>query len=557
MSKDGIGSKRLQRVADTAARKEAAAPLFASGKEVKAENTVALLEAVIRAGDILNIEGNNQKQADFLADCLNQVDPAKIHDLHMVQSAVPLPSHLDLFEKGIAKKLDFAFGGPQAGRVADFLSKGKLELGAIHTYLELFGRYFLDLTPKVSLICAYKGDRKGNLYTGFNTEDTPAIVEATKFRQGIVIAQVNEIVDELPRVDIPGDWVDAVIQSPQPFFIEPLFTRDPALITDNQILLAMLCLKGIYGEYNVSSMNHGIGFLTSAIELLLPTYGEELGLKGKCCTHMILNPHPTMIPAIESDWVDTIHCFGGELGMEDYVASRPDVFFIGPDGTLRSNRAFAQTAGHYAIDMFIGGTLQIDKYGNSSTATAGRVAGFGGAPNMGCDAKGRRHPSGAWLKCGSEIPTLDEQIGTMPRGKRLVVQGVETFGEGRKPAFVEELDAWQLARDANLDLPPVMIYGDDLTHVVTEEGIAYLNRCPDMETRMAAIRAVAGYTDIGLAAKPDETRRLREANIVKTPKDLGVDPARASRELLAAKNMRDLVTWSGGLYNPPARFRNW
>lgn len=542
---------------DTAERLAAAGQFIGAGKRVEAKDVVALLEAVIRPGDRVNIEGNNQKQADFLADCLLKVDKGKIHDLHMVQSAVPLPAHLDLFEQGIAKKLDFAFGGPQAGRVAKFIREGKLELGAIHTYLELFARYFLDLTPRVSLICAFEADREGNLYTGFNTEDTPVIVEATKFRQGIVIAQVNKIVDKLPRVDIPAGWIDAVVESPRPFFVEPLFTRDPALITDNQILLGMLCLKGIYAEYGVQRINHGIGFLTSAIELMLPTYGEELGLKGKACTHMILNPHPTMIPAIEEGWVDTIHCFGGELGMEKYVAARPDVFFVGPDGTLRSNRAFAQTAGHYALDMFIGGTLQIDPYGNSSTATANRVAGFGGAPNMGCDAKGRRHVSGSWLKCGQELPSMPEHIGTMPRGKRLVVQGIETFGEGREPAFVEELDAWQLAKNAKLDLPPVMIYGDDVTHIVTEEGIAYLSRCKDMDARMAAIRAVAGYTPLGLKAKADETRALRDAKIVMTPEDLGVDRDRATRDMLAAKNIRDLVTWSGGLYEPPARFRNW
>ena len=542
---------------DTAERMASASRFIGNGKRVEPKDIVGLLEAVIRPGDRVNIEGNNQKQADFLAESLLKVDKSKVHDLHMVQSAVPLAAHLDLFEAGIAKKLDFAFGGPQAGRVAKFIKEGKLELGAIHTYLELFGRYFLDLTPKVSLICAFEADREGNLYTGFNTEDTPVIVEATKFRQGIVIAQVNKIVDKLPRIDIPAGWIDAVVESPRPFFVEPLFTRDPALITENQILLAMLSLKGIYAEYNVSSMNHGIGFLTSAIELMLPTYGEELGLKGKCCTHMILNPHPTMIPAIEEGWVDTIHCFGGELGMEKYVAARPDVFFIGPDGTLRSNRAYAQTAGHYAIDMFIGGTLQIDPWGNSSTATANRVAGFGGAPNMGCDAKGRRHSTPAWLKCGEELPCMEDQIGKMPRGKRLVVQGVETFGEGREPTFVAELDAWALAKNAGIALPPVMIYGDDVTHIVTEEGIAYLSRCKDMDTRMAAIQAVAGYTEIGLKAKPETTRRLRDAKIVQTPEDLGVDRDRATRDLLAAKNMRELVNWSGGLYEPPARFRNW
>ena len=68
----------------------------------------------------------------------------------MVQSVLTLPEHLDVFEKGIARKLDFSFSGPQAGRIAELLNAGKLDLGAIHTYLELYGRYFLDLTPRVA-----------------------------------------------------------------------------------------------------------------------------------------------------------------------------------------------------------------------------------------------------------------------------------------------------------------------------------------------------------------------------------------------------------------------
>ena len=358
-------------------------------------------------------------------------------------------------------------------------------------------------------------------------------------------------------MDIPGDWVDMVIESPKPFFLEPLFTRDPGAITDTQVLMAMMAIKGIYAEYGVKRLNHGLGFNTAAIELLLPTYGEELGLKGKICTEWALNPHPTMIPAIESGWVKSIHCFGGELGMQRYCEARGDVFFLGPDGTMRSNRAFSQTAGHYAIDMFIGGTLQIDKYGNSSTATANRVAGFGGAPNMGCDAKGRRHPTEAWLKCGAEFDSQSDYLGNMPRGKRLVVQLVETFGEKMAPVFVNELDAWKLAKNAKLPLPPVMIYSDDLTHIVTEEGIAFLHKCRGLEERKAAIRGVAGLTEVGLAAKPSETNMLREKGIIKTIGDLGIDISRANRSLLAAKNIRELVDWSGGLYDPPARFRNW
>ena len=542
---------------DTKARIEAAAPYSKNGKIVGAENAVALLETVIKPYDKVNIEGNNQKQADFLAKCLCEVNVEKVHDLHMVQSVLTLPEHLDVFEKGIAKKLDMSFSGPQAGRIAEFLRDGKLELGAIHTYLELYGRYFVDLTPRVALIVATMADANGNLFTGFSTEDTPAIVEATKFRQGIVIAQVNEIVEKLPRVDIPGDWVDFVVRSPKPFYIEPLFTRDPALITDAQVLKGMMALKGIYAEYGIKSMNHGIGFDTAAIELLLPTYGEELGLKGKICTNFILNPHPSLIPAIECGWVESVHCFGGELGMEDYVAARSDIFFVGPDGSMRSNRAFSQTAGHYAVDMFIGGTLQIDPYGNSSTATANRVAGFGGAPNMGCDPKGRRHSTEAWLKCGDEYSKSSELWGTVRRGKRLVVQIAETFREKLAPGFVEELDAFALAKNAKLPIEPVMIYGDDLTHVITEDGIAYLHKCQNMEERTAAIRGIAGFTEVGLKADPKMTAKLRKCGVIKTTDDLGIDITKATRSMLAAKNVHDLVVWSKGLYNPPARFRNW
>src|SRR5580692_5394999 len=168
---------------------------YARGKRVEAPDATALLEAVLIPGDRVCLEGDNQKQADLLAAALSAVDNRKIHDLHMVQSGVVLPEHLDVFERGIAKRLDYSYSAPQAQRIAELLFGGKIELGAVHTYLELFARYFIDLTPQVALVVAVSADRQGNLYTGPNTEDTPAIVEATAFKDGIVIAQVNEIVD--------------------------------------------------------------------------------------------------------------------------------------------------------------------------------------------------------------------------------------------------------------------------------------------------------------------------------------------------------------------------
>ncbi|WP_182656120.1 malonate decarboxylase subunit alpha [Stenotrophomonas lacuserhaii] len=534
--------QRLQRAAEAGLQ-----------REVPHTRVIDLFEAVIEPGDRVCLEGNNQKQADFLAESLAQVNPERVRDLHMVQSVLSLPSHLDVFERGIAKRLDFSFSGPQGARLAGLVAEGRIDIGAIHTYLELFGRYFIDLTPKIALVAAQAADRHGNLYTGPNTEDTPVIVEATAFGGGIVIAQVNEIVDTLPRVDIPADWVDFVTLAPRPNYIEPLFTRDPAKISEIQVLMAMMAIKGIYAEYGVQRLNHGIGFDTAAIELLLPTYAESLGLKGKIGSHWALNPHPALIPAIESGFVKSVHSFGSELGMEKYIQARPDVFFTGADGSMRSNRAFSQTAGLYACDMFIGSTLQIDLQGNSSTATRDRIAGFGGAPNMGSDARGRRHASPAWLKAGQQAALP----GQMPRGRKLVVQMVETFREHMAPAFVDRLDAWELAERANMPLPPVMIYGDDVTHILTEEGIANLLLCRTPEEREQAIRGVAGYTAVGMARDKAMVENLRDRGVIRRAEDLGVRSRDASRDLLAARSVKDLVHWSGGLYDPPKRFRNW
>ncbi|MGE5652614.1 malonate decarboxylase subunit alpha [Noviherbaspirillum sp. UKPF54] len=551
---DRIWNTQQTNRAERLGRARAALGPALTGKLCATDKITELLHQVLEPGDRVCLEGNNQKQADFLSKALASLDAQRVNRLHMLLSVIALPEHLDVFERGIASKLDFSFSGPQAGRLAKLASSGKLNIGAIHTYLELFGRYFVDLTPRVCLIAAQAADRNGNLYTGPNTEDTPAIVEATAFKSGIVIAQVNEVVDTLPRVDIPADWVDFVVAAPTPHYIEPLFTRDPAQISEIQVLMAMMAIKGIYAEYQVESLNHGIGFDTAAIELLLPTYAASLGLKGKIASHWALNPHPALIPAIEAGFVESVHSFGSELGMEEYIRARPDVFFVGPDGGMRSNRALCQAAGHYACDMFIGSTLQIDLQGNSSTATLGRISGFGGAPNMGADARGRRHVSEAWLKAGREARSGKNLI---PRGQKLVVQMVETFREHMQPAFVETLDAWQLAEQAGMAIPPVMIYGEDVTHILTEEGIANLLLCRTDEEREQAIRGVAGYTPVGLGRDKRMVENLRDRGIIRRAEDLGIDKRIATRDLLAAKNMKDLVRASGGLYDPPKRFRNW
>jgi hypothetical protein len=57
-------------------------PVLQPGKIVPA------LEALIMPADRVVIEGDNQKQADFLSRSLAKVDPGNLHDLHMIQSSV-------------------------------------------------------------------------------------------------------------------------------------------------------------------------------------------------------------------------------------------------------------------------------------------------------------------------------------------------------------------------------------------------------------------------------------------------------------------------------------
>ncbi len=525
------------------------ASTVSNGKVVATEDVVKLLEAVIHPNDKVVLEGCNQKQAAFLAGALTKVDAGKINHLNMIIPSISRDEHLELFEKGIAEELNFAFAGVQSVQLSNLLAENKVRIGAIHTYLELYGRLYLDLTPNVVLLAADKADEKGNLYTGFNTEETPTIAEAAAFKNGIVVVQVNEIVssEDLPRVDIPGDWVDFIVKADQPYPMVPLFTRDPAKIQDAHILQAMMVIKGIYAKHNVQTLNHGIGFNGCAIELLLPTYGNELGLKGKICTNWVLNPHPTLIPAIEDGWVKQVCAFGGEVGMEKYTRARSDIFFTGRDGALRSNRTMAQVAGLYGMDLFLGGTLQMDYAANSSTVTNGRLSGYGGAPNMGNMTGGRRHTTQAWR----EMAPGD---GSLISGRKLVVQMLKSsskFG----PAFVPELDAVKIGKDAGMDSVPVMMYGEDVTHVVTEQGIAYLYQAKTAEERGKLMGAVAQGTPLGDKLTASEIESLRNEGKVAYPEDLGIDKSRANKDLLAAKSLEEIAEISGGLYEVPESFK--
>ena len=491
------------------------------GKQVAAGEIVDVLEQILSPGNRVILEGDNQKQARFLAQALGMVDVQQVHDLAMVIPSIEDQNQIELFKRGIATSIDFSFAGPQSHALVELIDQGKITVNNIHTYIELYGRLFVDLIPDAALITAAQADAAGNLYLAQNTEETPILVEATAVKSGIVIAQVNEIVEQVPRIDIPAEQVDLIVKVPEAEKPFPLFTRDPQKITEDQIIAGMLTIKGIYGKYQVKTLNHGIGYNTAAIELLLPTFGERLGLKGKVATNWVNNPTPTLIPAIEAGWVKSIYCFGGEAGMEKYIQQRPDIF-----------------AGQYAIDMFVGATLQTDADGNASTITANRLSGFGGAPNMGSDPHGRRHLTDSY----QQIEDSHKQ------GRKLVVQLTTSRRWNHEPVFVDQLDAWKLKNRLAVD--PIMIYSEDTTHIVSENGIANLYKTDSPTERRQAIAAIAGDTTVGQKCSEKERQVLRERGIVQTPQDLGIHCQEATRDLLAAQSIDELVKISHGLYRP-------
>ena len=229
------------------------------------------------------------------------------------------------------------------------------------------------------------------------------------------------------------------------------------------------------------------------------------------------------------------------------------MFFTGRDGSLRSNRVLCQLAGQYGVDLFHRldvadgrGREFVDGHARAARRIRRRAE---------HGTRSARTPS--FERGVAQAAARRSERPVSPRAESSSCKLVETYKKGGEPTFVDELDAVAVGAKSGMPIAPVMIYGDDVSHVVTEEGIAHLHKAEGIDERRAALAAVAGVTPIGLRAKPEKTAELRRRGIVAYPEDLGIRRGEAKRSLLAARSIDDLVTWSGGLYAPPARFRSW
>src|SRR5690606_41365738 len=96
-----------------------------------------------------------------------------------------------------------------------------------------------------------------------------------------------------------------------------------------------------------------------------------------------------------------------------------------------------------------------------------------------------------------------------------------------------------------------------VTKMGTEERIDYMNKADSPAERREMIASIAGVTPLGMENDVKRTKSLRERGLVAMPEDLNILRGEANRSLLAAKNIDELVQWSGGLYEPPTKFKSW
>src|SRR5258705_10682946 len=94
-----IKARSNKRAANRGDRLVRAALMCGPGSKIcPPDRATELLEASIEPRDRVAIEGDNQKQADFLAAALAKADPARLHDLHMGEAGVPC-SQLNLTQQ--------------------------------------------------------------------------------------------------------------------------------------------------------------------------------------------------------------------------------------------------------------------------------------------------------------------------------------------------------------------------------------------------------------------------------------------------------------------------
>ena len=273
------------------------------------------------------------------------------------------------------------------------------------------------------------------------------MVEATSFKNGVVVAQVNQVVERVPRVDIPGDRVHFVVEAGRPFHVEPLFTRDPGAITETQILTAMLAIKGIYAPYGVTRLNHGIGFNTAAIELLAADLWRAPWPERQDCDALGAQPAPDADPR-RSNPAGSSRCTASARRSEWMRISAPGRTSSSPDRTARCGPTVPSARPPGCMPATCSSARRCRSTSPATPRPSPQRASRGSAARPTWAAIRAAGVIRARPGCRRDSRPTPARRQRCVAGRKLVVQIGETFGENNAPLFVETLDALALAEDA-------------------------------------------------------------------------------------------------------------
>ena len=527
---------------------------YVDGKLIEQGRLRDTLEGLLRPGDRVALEGDNQKQADFLSRTLAQCDPGKVNGLHMLISSVsPAGTSRPVRAEDRRKARPRLRRTAERPHRAD--GRGRQVQHRRHPHLRRAVRADVHRPDApTSRCCARQGRPRRqpvhrSQHRGHADDRRGRRVSR---RRGPRAGQRDRRQRQAARESTsPATGSTSWSQADRPFSLEPLFTRDPRQIGPVEILKAMIAIRGVYERHQVTSLNHGDRIRHGRNRIASAHLRRTTGPEGQDRQALGAEPAPDADPGdriglgrIDPQLRRRVGDGAVHRGPARRVLHRTRTDRCGPIGCCVSWPASTRSTCSSAPPC-----RSTAMRTRRPSPTAG-CPGFGGAPNMGHDPHGRRHSSPAWLSLAH---------GEAPRAAR-----PETGGADRpdlpeaaaSPRSSNRSTPSRSARTPACRSPPVMIYGDDVSHVVTEEGVAYLYKAP-----------VAGRPPGGVGGDrrchADRARR-RGARARSNCAATGWSPflrtsvsttRLADRSLLAARSIEDLVAWSGGLYDPPAQFQ--
>ncbi len=335
--------------------------------------------------------------------------------------------------------------------------------------VEVDGKEFLYYKlPKitVALIKGTAADRKGNISFDdmYMSGDALSICQAAKSNNGIVIVQVDRVVDEPTRprnTIIPGCLVDAiVVQAPEP--------RDDAL-------------SALTGSFEIRYEDwHGWTEKLDAINHVTRSSGIAADIIGLRASQELRKED---IVNIGIGIPETISRFAEKSGMLDHITLTVESGGIG--GFPASGKVFGAMIGAASVydmanqfdlynsgglDICFMGALEVDRHGNVNAHRGpGAYAGIGGFANI-----------------TAKTPTVVFCLTFNTKGLAISQEGetVSILQNGEVPKFVDEVSSVSFSARKAMDNGQKVLYiTERCVFILTARGLKLLEVYPGVDVQ--------------------------------------------------------------------------